>query len=137
MYTTTFITVLYSRITQRNTNTPGNAITIKTDNLPSLSKTNMLDDCCFPLSHVDVIINSSNFNAITHINHTGIILKYAKAVKVKSVYTASEHTSNFAPAFDAQCNFRAKYPSATSDSTIMKKIINSPKFFVHSYTKIS
>ena len=36
------------------------------------------------------------------------MLKYAKAVNDKMVYTASEITSNAAPVFDVHFNFRAK-----------------------------
>jgi hypothetical protein len=66
------------------------------------------------------------------INHTGIILKYAKAAKDKVVYNVSEIISNFAPVSDVHFNFLAKKPSATSDIIIVKNIINKNRFFVHS-----
>jgi hypothetical protein len=105
---------------------------VEIDIFPILSKNTMLLFLRLFVIIFDVTINSNNFTIIIKINHIGIILKYAKAVKDKIVYMASERMSNFVPVSDAHFNFLARKPSATSDIIIVKNVINKNKFFVHS-----
>jgi hypothetical protein len=111
---------------------PGNNMTMETDSFPSLSKNSAVSVFCALFISFDVMINSVNLNNITPINHIGITLKYANVASDKIVYTVSEITSNFAPVLEVHFNFRAKYPSATSDNSIAKNPSNKIQFFVHS-----